>query len=327
MNSPHRPSPSRRFPIWWIVGGFAIFDFLAPIMMEGMGPANVGPVLVRLIAGTIAAQLVLLSIWAAVGPLPALVRLPLTMMVGMLLAACLVAGNVVLDGLGGLLERIAAEFPFLPLFFLVTQLPLWGLRLITGGRIVRIDPRTGQVPLVQGQFTIANLMGAMVVVALALGLATYGGPVDGTGVFASAVICMGSCLLSVFVALPCLGAGLGAKTPRAGAVGLAIYAGVMVLLLLLIVFLGQFDGGGMPLAVVVVDTVVMLLSFVGTLAFVTLGTLYGARACGYRYQRGGRRLPVAATGSPVAEGHEISTGMQEAQRPTDGSPADRGEES
>lgn len=338
MNSPKGPPPSRRFPIWLFIGLFAISDFLVvPVTAYAMGRAGPSTLFVRLwsglVYGVIFGQLSLLSIWAVFGPSSALVRLPLTTMVGMSLAACLVAGYAAAVGIGGVPGETALVFLFVPLVLLSAQVPLWVLKLVTGGRIVRRDARTGQMPTVQRQFGIVHLMAATVVVALALGLASSGlrllgaqEAFEGMDILMRGVLtsyCGLSCVLSLLVALPCLWAGLGAKNPRAGAVGLAIYAGLITLLWGAVLVLSS--PGPVP-----GEAVAELLLYGGSLMLVTLGTLYVARRCGYRYQRGGRPKPAVATAAPSAAGPETSAEMQEAEMGTeeslDESPADRGDE-
>jgi hypothetical protein len=320
MNSPQSSPPLRHFPIGPIILGFAIFDFLMPPMTEGIQPSAVGMVWIGLCAGTIVGQFALLTIWAVVGPPRALVRLPLTTMLGIFLVAWLVAGTVVADGGGGPADEVAAAFLFLPLVLLSAQLPLWVLRLFNGGRIVRVDAKTGQIPTVQRQFGVRHLMGATVVVALAFGLASSGtrlvvGADEGMvgsgmiwGVLAAYCGTFG--LLSLLVTLPCLWAGLGAENPRAAAVVILIYAALMILLLTVI--LPLLFGEPIP-----VDAVLMVCLASGSLAVVTLGSLYAARACGYRYQRGRRPKGTVATSAPSATDPQISAATQEAEAPNE----------
>ena len=326
MNSPQPSPPSRRFPIWPFIGLFAIVDFLTiPVVTYGGQPVVPNELLLGLFYGVILGQLGLLSIWAVFGPSSALVRLPLTTMVGMFLVACFVGGFAAAVGTRDLPGEAALVLLFVPLILLSAQLPLWVLKLVTGGRIVRVDTKTGQMPTVQRQFGIGHLMAATVVVALAFGLASSGmrlivarsfgsdgRPMEGMTLISLVAPCVALCLLNLFVTLPCLWAGLGAKNPRAGAVGLAIYAGLMTLLSVAIFAL--FSPGPME----------RLLNC-GPPMVVTLGMLYVARWCGYRYQRGGRSQRVAAAGSPFAAGREVSAAAQEAEGPTDKSPTDRGD--
>jgi Flp pilus assembly pilin Flp len=196
---------------------------------------------------------------------------------------------------------------------------LWILRIATGWRIVFTSPRPsaqrtstasaqaapesqpeapeatdGSVPASGSrQFRIEHILGAMAVIAIALGLARVavihetfpGGNVDAwTSLLVACAFC---CIWSALSTLPCLWAAFSA--PEKGAAAIAIGGYTVFMTLIAAAILG---GGGF------LEAAGMLLLFNGTLAAVMLGILHVARACGYALLRPGRPVQRPAPADP-----------------------------
>jgi hypothetical protein len=305
----------------WFVGGFVIVDFLSfPLMDYGVQHVRPAELLLGLFCAVMTGQLGLLAVWAVFGPGPVQVRQLWTLAVTGFLLASFFAGSGF--GVGPKVDEMATAFLCLPLALLATQLPLWIVKLMTGRRLVRVQAETAQSPIGERQFGVGHLMATTVVVAAALGLASSNQRLfeieqDEFWIQLGA-FCLFSCLSSLLATLPCLWAGLGAKNLRAGAVGLAVYAVVMICLSMGLLHL--FAGGPSPF-----DSGVMLLSFVGSSLLVTFGTFCVVRSCGYRFQRGRRPRPVVAGGGPCRAGGETSAETQAAKRPAEKTPTDGGD--
>ena len=309
---PKSTSLRKRFPLGLFIAVFALSNFFTPIIIEGLAESSLAYscILVAFI-GAIVAQLCLFSIWAVFGPLRLLSRLPVTLFLTELSAAFLTLGYLVVAPLSETFADIASTFLLLPLAFLATQLPLWGLKLVTGGRIVHVaaDPRPSTTP--RRQFGLRDVMGGTVVMAVALSLASSGMKISedlaAEGWIPILAACLACTVVSTLATLPCLWAGMIAKNKGAATGIVAIYT--MLISVLCVVGIGLLLlRGTMPW-----EVLVMLFAYSGTLMAVILGTLRIARLCGYVYISGGRPQPDHQAGCPSAVQHDSSGGTQPAK--------------
>ena len=287
----------RRFPIVWFTIGFAICDFIIPLIVDNAGFSNIGHVLVGMLGGVMAGQFGLLIIWAVLGPGEAGARQAFTMLLAVVLWFSCLAGVVVLDPPFSAVREMGTSFLFLPLVFLIAQLPLWCMKLMTGGRIVQVDRTDGQSPNEGRQFGLRHVMGVMVVFAVALSLANSGlrilGDDDVGGWIPLLIGGLASALWGAFATRPCIWAALSAKKKAAAALAVAIYTVLMTVLVLGVLgLLSDWSPDG--------EVVVIFFAFHATLMAVILGTLHVARLCGYTFMRRSRRHPDLEGGCPFA---------------------------
>ena len=319
MNTIQEPtSRGRRFPLGLFIAAFAVSNFIAPSVFDSLGFSIGECVLGGTLFGVIAAQFGLLIIWAVLGPGKAAARQAFTMLLAVFLLSSLVAGTAVTDPPSSVLREMGPFFLFLPLVFLIAQLPLWGMKLMTGGRIVHVDKMAGQSPTEGRQFGLRQVIGTTLLVAVALSLASSGLRISGGDDVEAwgklLVVGLVSALWSPFVTRPCIWAALHAKKKGPAALAVGIYTALMSLLLLGV--LGLFSGWSVDH-----DNAVILLSFHASLMAVILGTLHVARLCGYSFIRWRRPQPIIKTDCPFALQDDPSEGDQAA-----GPPAPRADE-
>ena len=309
MSNIQQSSPrGKRFLLGLPICGFALFNFVTPLMMESVSPPPISAslALVGIILGSMFGQCCLLAIWGVLGPSRAPVRLIAALTIGVFLMASSGVGFRIFDLPNVTLDAGVAAFLVLPLYLLAFQLPLWVLKLVTGGRIVHVgsDPRPSTTP--RRQFGLRDVMGGTVVIAVALSLAKTSEDQVSEGWIPLLASCLACTVVSTFATLPCLWAGMIAKNKGAATGMIAIYA--MLISVLCVVGIGLLLlRGPMP-----AEVPVMLFSYSGTLMAVILGTLHIARLCGYVYISGGRPQPVLKEGHPLAVHDESSEGAQSA---------------
>jgi len=303
----------RRFPIVGFAIGFSICNVVTPLLMEATEqPTRVTVCIVGPFFGAVIASQCLLTVWAVFGPLSILVRLFLALLLAELLLASIIVGVAVVDLPIDMFFEMVAGFCFLPAVFLAAQLPLWGVKLATGGRIVRVDASGGESSTEGRQFGLRHVMGATVVVAVALSLAECGASLLDSSLDAvwipAAIVC-GCCVLwNTFAALPCLWAAMVARRKVVAALMIGVYAAMMTMLLV-----GAFEfvpGGAMP-----GETVLMFFVFHFVLAAVILGTLHVARLCGYTFISRHRPQPNLPADCPFAIRDDPSEGAEAAEPP------------
>jgi len=242
--------------------------------------------LAMLFTGAAAAQLGLIAIWAVLGPHRWFIRLPATLAVTALLYAALAMGMVA-DGEAW--SDVGRTLLFLPMVFLAVQLPIWTGRFLGGWRIVRGDADPELVASGSRQFQLQDLLGATVVLAVALGLASVG--VAGEGDVGETWIplflfCLVGAVWSAFSTLPCLCACFVARDKGRSTAVMAAY--VFGMTLVVAVVIGVFAGGGPP-----AELVVVFFLFHAALVGVMLGVLHLLRVSGYVLHRAGRKEPTA----------------------------------
>ena len=130
--------------------------------------------LIAIFYGTVVGEAGFLSIWAVFGTRPWFVRWPLTLVVGELLLLAIFCGIVV--GESRVPPGNDVWFPFfcVPIVLVAAQTPLWGLRFFVNYRIVRRDAPAAQAGPLEGRIGIAHLMAAIMIVAIAMGMARTG---------------------------------------------------------------------------------------------------------------------------------------------------------
>ena len=301
----------RRFPLGLFIAGFAVCDFFVPLIMDNLGYAIRWVALVGMLLGVMAGQFGLLIIWAVLGPGTAAVRQALTILIAAFLWSSFFAGFAVVDLPFGVDREVWTSFLFLPLVFLIAQLPLWGMKLTTGGRIVHRDRMAGQSPTEGRQFGLRQVMGTTALVAVAFsmansGLAILGGDaIEGWGpLLAGSLVCA---LWCPFVTRPCIWAALSAKKKGVAALALGIYTGLMTMLILGVMTI--FSGGSLY-----EEFVLMVLAFHIALMSVILGTLHVARLCGYTFISRRHPQPVLPSDCPFAVGDDSCGGTEAARQ-------------
>lgn len=167
----------------------------------------------------------------------------------------------------------------LPLLFFALLLPLWGLRLATGWRIVEEGRENESSSTGSRQFHLYDLLVSTTMIAVALGLASMamGGDerISTANWGASLLGCLFCTTWSAFSILPCLWAALIAKSWRTSAV--MIIVSVLVMTAICSEVLALLNG-----TTITIDAV---LSFVlpihATLVGVMLAVLHVVRRWGY----------------------------------------------
>lgn len=301
----------RRFPLGLFIAGFAVCDFLIPLIVDKAGYSITWVALIGMLMGLMTGQFGLLIIWAVLGPGTAAVRQALTILIAAFLWFSYVAGFFVIDPPFGEDPEMWTSFFFLPLVFLIAQLPLWGMKLTTGGRIVHRDRMAGQSPTEGRQFGLRHVMGTMALVAVAFslansGLAVLGGDaIEGwVPLLAGSLMCA---LWSPFVTRPCIWAALSAQNKGMAAVAIGGYTVLMLMLLLSVMTI--FSGGSLD-----GEYVMMVFAFHIALMSVILGTLHVARICGYTFISRRHPVPVLPTACPFAVGDDSCGGTEAARQ-------------
>jgi hypothetical protein len=254
VNDTDSPLETRqRFPIVALLIGFAVLDFLAEPVVELSGWQLMGLLPLGLIGG----QLALLAIWAVLGPQRWIVRLPVTFGLTLLLFLVLVSGMILTDGTQ-YAARDTRTALLVPLLFLAVQSPLWILRMALGCRILHAATETDASSMLSRQFGLSHLLGAMAVIAVALGLASLGK--QDTGTWAELLImCLVFATWSALSTLPCLWAALVARNKRISTLAIVAYVLVLTLVVLLVssVLGGSAPPSGIGLAVLLLCAALM----------------------------------------------------------------------
>jgi hypothetical protein len=271
----------QRFPLAALLIGFAVLDFLAIPMVELSGWKSLKGLPVGLVGG----QLGLLAIWAVLGPQRWIVRLPLTFALALLLLLLLVSGMIFTeeaDFVAGATRAVLVA----PLVLLAVQSPLWILRMTLGCRILHAATETDMSSKLSRQFGLSHLLGAMAVIAIALGLASVG--MQDRATWAGMPV---NCLLlatwSALSTLPCLWAALVARNKRFSTSAIVAYVLVATLLVLLVpsALGGRAPPLGVGLTVLLicatpVGLMLALLRLARTRGFVLVRRKYQERATG-----------------------------------------------
>lgn len=289
MAGQERTGPPEDVSIVGLLVAVAVFvDFIGiPVVL-----ASESYVLATLFGGTVAGQAGLIAIWAVLGPRRWFVRLPAALAVAALLLALLGAGMAIETHLPW--SDIGHAFLFLPMVFLAVPLPLWVRRFVGGWRIVRGDAEPELFASGSRQFNLQDLLGATVVLAIMLGLASVGlaeeGEMGETWI-PLFLFCLGGAVWSAFCTLPCLWACFVARDKARSA--LAIAGCLVGITAILVVVVSAFAGRGPP-----AELVVAFFLFHAALVGVMLGVLHLLRANGYVLHRAGRKR----SRTPLREG-------------------------
>ncbi|NQU26295.1 MAG: hypothetical protein HQ567_33845 [Candidatus Nealsonbacteria bacterium] len=274
----------------------ATVDVIVPMIVRNAR----SPVLGGIFLGVLLAQLGLLNVWAVLGSQRLLVRWTSALLVGWFLYGSIILGTAISSGIpNGGLEIPLRMAALLPGVFICVQLPLWGLKAITGGRLVLSDDE--RVPATElRQFGLQQMLTVTTGVALTLGLARLGLPeldaLPDQAWFALSLTC-GFCFVgALLTVLPCVCAIFLPRNLDSGvAIGVA-YAFTLAILVILVI--GITSGGNVPS-----EAFVALFAFAFGLMGTQLGILSMLRMRGYRLQR------VSRKPSPGAA--ELATGCDE----------------
>jgi len=284
---PAGARPRRAFLV--LLPVYAIVDFLGPWLFAGEGRATW--VLLALWWGAVAGQVVFLVVWAVLGPFRRGGRGGLALLATVALYFCFVLGLVVISWYGpfspNLPELVSAAL-FIPLLFLVAQLPLWIRRLISGWRIVATDEVARRGAIASRQFGLIHILGLMLVLGAALSLVQVAMVVDGpprtrtaearADVWAGMATTCGFLLLYCAVcAGPSLRACLLARNRVKGCLAMV---GVWLAVSALAVFLmtvGVVAVGGNRMTL---ETVASIFLHFAAATIVLAGSLHLLRACG-----------------------------------------------
>lgn len=305
VNHPNDPGPSENFSL--IEPLIAVVVFVVDLFLPMAVGWSQSPLLAGVLAGAVCGQFSLLCLWAVFGTERLLARWPGSLLVAVLLYGVLLAGISVVPAPGDPdLRPVIMGALMLPFLFLLSQVPLWVVRLATCWRIVVDGTQDACSPRQSRQFGLQHIFGATAAVAVALGLASLGLPLldwpDATpdpsvwlGLMAAFLACGVWAMLWI---LPCLWAAFIARDKVAGTAIIAVYAAVMSFLILAVMDI--LSGGGPNQDGL---TLLAICLFHGGLAVVLLGSLHLLRSGGYVLLRPGRRQPPATPGgsSPPAD--------------------------
>ena len=313
-NMPVLSPRGRRFLLWLLICGFAICNFVClPWLVDLMwAGASAAPSLFGIFIGSVAGQGCLLAVWGVLGPLRAPARLIATSTIGAFLMVS-VMGFRIVDLPGEMRVEELAPLLFLPLILLAFQAPLWGLKLMTGGRIAHVGANPRQSITPRRQFGLRDVMVATVVIAVALSLTNSGVRMsegqEAEGWIPLLVFCLVCAVVSTFTTLPCLWAGMIARNKKTAAGIIAIYT--LLMSVLCVVVIGLLP----PRRTMPWSDLMLFFAFVGTLMVVVLGTLHLARLCGYTFIGWRRPQPVLPSDCPFALQDDSPGGTQPAEIP------------
>lgn len=299
-NQPQSANPAL---ILLLIGAFALVDLITPGVLKD----SQSPELLALLVGATAGQGCLLAVWAVMGPQRLLVRWLLSLLVAALLGFIFLWG-MTMAAIGPRDGREMAGVMFgLPLILLAVQLPLWILKMATGWCIVVRGSEDSSAPSESRQFRLQHILGATTAVAVAMGLASAGLSYSGNSTgspdlsiwLGEMLVCLICGVYSAFFTLPCLWAAFAARNKTASTVIIAVSALLISPPVAVILILVR----GLRLGPLLGEAAWAVCLFHGSLAFVLLGSLHIARACGYVLLRPGRvQAPAtSAASSPLAD--------------------------
>jgi hypothetical protein len=181
------------------------------------------------------AQVICLSFWIVFAPFGGLARWLQSLVGAVALFASSLLGDAVVSGNSVSMRNALSAGLEIPLFLLIVSLPLWLLRVVGGFRLSAAKQPREPETASSRQFSIADLLAVMFVVAASLGLARAAVSID-TESFAvvdeSRVtwelwnIMSGASLTSIWIvliAIPCAWTALVAKRRLRATVLLAVY--------------------------------------------------------------------------------------------------------
>jgi len=287
--------------LFLLLGGYALADFLGPILLEDVGPH--GWPLVALWIGAVLGQIGFLAIWAALGPFRLGTRWLLVLATAFVLYFAFCFGVVTAEEflrIRNLLEMGTGSL-LIPLLFLVVQIPLWIRRAISGWRIVPADEAASHSAAEARQFGLAHILGLMALLAVSLSLvhvalAAWGaGRVQPVEMEQRIWLALGAyagvfCLYVAVWTGPCLRACFLARDKALGCLTMVgVWLGVSVLAVVVVAAITAATGHrSMP-----GEAVGAIFLHLAALAAVLMGSLHALRACGYTMIRTGRKADQA----------------------------------
>jgi len=296
-----------------LVVAYAIADFTVPLVFDGMG--RHGWPVAAFCIGALGGEICLGAIWAALGPSRFWPRWLLVLAVAFALYLAFCFGIVVSSPYLASRDVTEMIMPSLliPLLFLVIQMPLWVRRIASGWQI--LDPRevTSYSATEARQFGLANMLGLMAFLAVALSLVQIAASLLQTGRPAGEerlIMWLGlgiySLILCLYIAVlsgPAVRACFLARDKVLGCLAMAgVWVGVSILVVLIVTIIAAMSGGRVPGEAVAS----IFLATAGTV-IVLMASLHLLRMCGYVMVRAkDRRTPIAATvvAGPAAEDAE-----------------------
>jgi hypothetical protein len=244
--------------------------------------------------GFLMGQFQALAVWGVFGPQSLLARW----------SSAVVTGTVLL-GTGPIAAAVLGNMPHdfpvllllyaLPLLLLSAQLPLWGLRALTGWSIVTGGQTGSRSPSSGRQFAVKDLLAAAVIVAATLGtgqlairiLVRQAAVTPGSAVGIVLAYSVAAFSYSLFCTVPCFCVIFADTGGGRGHTILTIVTATLVILLLSAAVLGVVAGGP--------ELGGAIFLFHIALAFTVIRTFRVFRDTGFSLLRPGqRRLPAAS---------------------------------
>ncbi len=309
LRTPTPPGPTIGRLLTSLILLAAAVDVFAPLIANSF--SDDGTVLPATAAffccGLLAAQYALLGIWAVLGPQRLFVRWPLALLVGWFLYGVLLFGfaAVSLDGLQYAWEPALQIAALLPAMFVCVQIPLWGLKTITGGRIAHgSDERIPAAEL--RQFSLSQILTITTVLAFALGCMQFGfamevwpGPLRREEF---AIFCGILGVGALFMVVPCVCIIFLARELRVGVIMGTIYSVVLAALAMILL---RAQGGSD--AAMTAGLLAFVLGLMGT----QLGVLSLFRLRGYRLQTAFRKPSATQTAATITVDDETGSDVQD----------------
>ncbi len=280
LADPPLPSPALYVSI---LGTLLTLDFLAPLAARDAQDWSqvMQMAAVMFAAGLGMGQMVLFSLWAALGPEPWYWRLPATFAAVALAMIATGLGLAAFQAPTFIWDYVTGFALVLPLAFCAAQTPGWAIRFLGRRRVVMVHQSVGQRP--PFQFRLRHLLGAMAAAAFILGTARVGvawgrePQLDDWLTAAAAFFAVA--VVSAIYAVPAVWVGIGSRRPGWSAVvvggGLALVGGGFAL-----------AAGSAMGARAFVAYLLLFCPFHGALFGVLLGSLLPFRAAGYALRPG-----------------------------------------
>ncbi len=260
---------------------------VAPLM-DAYSPNDVEAVLVSFCVGAILAAVCLVTAWSALGPGTPVQRMGLSFISAVGLLAIWSAGYDYSANhtLGQLSDDTAPLLLFMPLVWLVVQLPLWAMGQLFRWRIV--DPQPMREAVSPRPLTTRGIMLFTALVAGALGSARLGLSIGLFGVSDERMVILVSGLvctsMNVFGTLPILFMALRAKRVTLALLGIVSHTVFCLLLISWVFVLATGSAGG-------IEGLRMISALLLSYTTMMVIPLFGLRLLGLRLQSGRRVGP------------------------------------
>ncbi len=298
--------------LFLLVAAYAMLDSVTPGAVNNAGRG--AWVIAALASGAICGQAGLLTIWAAVGPLPLWIRWAQVLVAtfGLYFAFCL--GIVASSSYISLAEdfpRMAAVSLLIPLLFLCAQFPLWVRRTFGGWQIVFKDQATGRRAGSTRQFGLGHILGITAALSVSLALASpaleamrapgarNAGPIAPDAWLPVALMCVITCIYSAVWTISSAWACFLARGEGTGfGVMFGVWLGASLLMITIITAIAAASSSAVPGEVIAT----VLLHF-GATAFVLMGSLHLLKLCGcVMIRAGGEEEPTTEAAAETASG-------------------------